>query len=157
MKEGDEENAMKKFGMSIDITPRIAHKVIKALRLLDVEYYVAPYEADAQLAYLWLKGLVDVVFTEDSDLLAFGVKQVFFKMDPDGNGVEIDLTKLHKCKKPDFSLFTPDMFLTTCIISGCDYVDSAKGIGFVKAQKLVEKCGEIDTVSNFMLTFHSVP
>ena len=47
MKEGDEENAMKKFGMSIDITPRIAHKVIKALRLLDVEYYVAPYEADA--------------------------------------------------------------------------------------------------------------
>jgi exonuclease-1 len=47
MKEGDEVNAMKMYGMSIDITPRIAHKVIKALRLLGIEYYVAPYEADA--------------------------------------------------------------------------------------------------------------
>ena len=53
LKEGDEENAMKMYGLSIDITPQIAQKVIKALKLLDVEYYVAPYEADAQLAYLW--------------------------------------------------------------------------------------------------------
>ena len=48
-------------------------------------------------------------------------------------GVEIDLSRLHKVKKPDFSLFTLDMLLITCIISGCDYLDSAKGIGFVKA------------------------
>ena len=74
MKEGDEVNAMKMYGMRIDITHSIAHKVIKALRLMNVEYYVAPYEADAQLAYLWFTGQVDVVFTEDSDLLAFGVK-----------------------------------------------------------------------------------
>ncbi len=74
MKEGDEINAMKMYGMSIDITPKIANKLIQALRLLNVEYYVAPYEADAQLAYLWFQGYVDVVFTEDSDLLAFGVK-----------------------------------------------------------------------------------
>ena len=47
MKEGDEINAMKMYGMSIDITPRIAAKLIQALKLLDVEYYVAPYEADA--------------------------------------------------------------------------------------------------------------
>jgi 5'-3' exonuclease len=38
------------------------------------------------------------------------------------------------------------MLLTTCILSGCDYLESVKGIGFVKAQKLVEQCGEIDTV-----------
>ncbi len=106
LKEGDEENAMKMFGLSIDVTPRIAHQVIKVLKLIGVEYYVAPYEADAQLAYLWFQKIVDVVFTEDSDLLAFGVQKVFFKMDADGNGNEIDLTQLHKVKKPDFSLFT---------------------------------------------------
>lgn len=75
-------------------------------------------------------------------------------------GVEIDLSNLRKIKKPNFSLFTHDMFLVTCIISGCDYLDSAKGIGFVKAQKLVEQCGEIDTVSvNYRfssLKFHEV-
>jgi len=43
------------------------------------------------------------------------------------------LTQMHKVKKPDFSLFTQDMLLTTCILSGCDYLESVKGIGFVKA------------------------
>ena len=38
---------MKKYGESIDITPQIAHTLIKVLQGLDVEYYVAPYEADA--------------------------------------------------------------------------------------------------------------
>lgn len=38
---------------------------------------VAPFEADAQLAFLSLEGFADVVISEDSDLLVFGCKQVF--------------------------------------------------------------------------------
>lgn len=37
---------------------------------------VAPYEADAQLAYLLKQGFVDVVVTEDSDLIVFGCQKV---------------------------------------------------------------------------------
>jgi exonuclease 1 len=48
---------------------------------MEVEYYVAPYEADAQLAYMYITGRAQVVITEDSDLLIFGVKRVMFKMD----------------------------------------------------------------------------
>ena len=44
--------------------------------------------------------MVDVVFTEDSDLLAFGVGKVFFKMDNEGNGNEIKLKNLKKVRKP---------------------------------------------------------
>jgi exonuclease-1 len=33
------------------------------------------------------------------------------------------------------------MLLLTCILSGCDYLDSIKGIGFKKAHKLVYECG----------------
>lgn len=77
---------MKMYGMRIDVTPKIASQVIKVLQSMGVEYNVAPYEADAQLAYLWFQKIVDVVFTEDSDLLAFGVQRVFFKMDADSNG-----------------------------------------------------------------------
>lgn len=29
------------------------------------------------------------------------------------------------------------MLLTTCILSGCDYLESIKGIGFKKAHQLV--------------------
>ena len=37
---------------------------------------VAPYEADAQLAYLVKEGIAHLVITEDSDLLAFGCAKV---------------------------------------------------------------------------------
>lgn len=48
----------------------------QAARALGVDCLVAPYEADAQLAYLNKAGLVQAVITEDSDLLAFGCKKV---------------------------------------------------------------------------------
>lgn len=48
----------------------------QAARALGVDCLVAPYEADAQLAYLNKAGIVQAVITEDSDLLAFGCKKV---------------------------------------------------------------------------------
>ena len=77
---GDEQMAMRKFSVSIDITPQMAHTFILALREMNIEYFVAPYEADAQMAYLYHSNHVDLVITEDSDLLAFGVENCFFKM-----------------------------------------------------------------------------
>ena len=49
---------------------------LQALRDAGVKYCVAPYEADAQMAYLSNAGLADVVITEDSDLLAYGCSEV---------------------------------------------------------------------------------
>ena len=37
---------------------------------------MAPFEVDAELAYLSTSGHVDVVLTEDSDLLGYGCKKV---------------------------------------------------------------------------------
>ena len=39
---------------------------------------MAPFEADAQLAYLKKEGYADVVITEDSDLLVFGCPQLIY-------------------------------------------------------------------------------
>ena len=47
LEKGNEKLAMRYFSMSIDITPKMAHTLILALREINVEYYVAPYEADA--------------------------------------------------------------------------------------------------------------
>ena len=39
------------------------------------------------------------------------------------------------------------MLLVTCILSGCDYLDSIKGIGFKKAHKMVYENGkEVSTL-----------
>lgn len=58
----------------------------KALHKIDVDVLVAPYEADAQLAYLSKKNLVQLIITEDSDLIIFGCKRILFKMRHDGSG-----------------------------------------------------------------------
>jgi len=46
------------------------------------------------LAYLFKQRKIDLVITEDSDLLAYGVSKVLFKMDTNGDGIEIDLANL---------------------------------------------------------------
>lgn len=50
------------------------------MRSENTEYVVAPYEADAQLAYLSgleaEQGGIDAVISEDSDLLAYGCPAV---------------------------------------------------------------------------------
>ncbi|XP_018332276.1 exonuclease 1 isoform X3 [Agrilus planipennis] len=59
----------------VDITHEMALQLIKACRKINVDCIVAPYEADAQLAFLNTQGIADLVITEDSDLLLFGCKK----------------------------------------------------------------------------------
>jgi len=56
---------------------------------------IAPYEADAQLAYLDRMDLVDFVISEDSDLIIFGCRKVLYKLNfSSGYGDLYDYTKL---------------------------------------------------------------
>jgi len=79
-----------------------------------------------------------VIITEDSDLLSFGAKKVFYKMDGSGNGKEIDIEDI-KTIRGDVptEAWTQNLFLEACIFAGCDYLSSIKGIGFKKAYKLM--------------------
>jgi exonuclease-1 len=61
---------------SVDVTHAMALALIKRCRSIGVDAIVAPYEADAQLAYLNLEGIAQLVITEDSDLLLFGCTKV---------------------------------------------------------------------------------
>lgn len=67
----------------------MVHQVILALKQHNIQFIVAPYEADAQLAFLSLSGAVDVVITEDSDAIVYGCRRVLFKLNKDGSGDEI--------------------------------------------------------------------
>jgi exonuclease 1 len=60
--------------------------VIDACRERNIDCIVAPYEADAQLAYLNTSGLADFIITEDSDLTLFGCDKIVFKLTPNGDG-----------------------------------------------------------------------
>ena len=137
IRKGKEKEAQTKRLEGIDINPQMAYEFIKLLKQKNVEYYVAPYEADVQLAYLSKINYVDCVITEDSDLLALGCKKVLYKLDLDTNiGLEIETKNLNKCTKYDFSEFDSDKFLTFCILSGCDYF-KIKGVGANNAYKII--------------------
>ncbi len=58
-------------------------------------------------------------------------------MDRGGYGFEVDLDEIEKVEEMSFKNFTQDMFLSLCIISGCDYLESIKGIGFKKAYRII--------------------
>lgn len=44
-------------------------------------------------------------------------------MNPQGEGEEINSEDLNLCTDPDLTNWTNNMFLTLCIMSGCDYLD----------------------------------
>jgi len=50
----------------------------KALHSIGVDVLVAPYEADAQLAYLNKVNIAQLIITEDSDLILFGCEKVIY-------------------------------------------------------------------------------
>ena len=63
---------------------RLCKHVMNAVGLQGIDFLVAPYEADPQLAYLasldTAKGGVAAVITEDSDLVAYGCPRTLFKL-----------------------------------------------------------------------------
>ncbi|CAN0405293.1 unnamed protein product [Lampetra planeri] len=137
LREGKVSEARACFTRCINVTPQMALEVIKAARARGVDCIVAPYEADAQLAYLNRSGIVQAVITEDSDLLAFGCDKVILKMDQSGNGVEISRSRLGRVTHLG-NYFTEEKFRHMCILSGCDYLPSIPGIGLVKASKVLK-------------------
>jgi exonuclease-1 len=82
--DGNMQGANKKYTEAIEITTDMIQKLLVELKCLRIEYILAPYEADAQLAYLFKIRQIDLVVTEDSDLLLFGASKVFFKMNTQG-------------------------------------------------------------------------
>ncbi|KAL0964402.1 hypothetical protein UPYG_G00323340 [Umbra pygmaea] len=143
LREGKVSEARECFTRCVNVTPSMAHDVIKAARTRGVDCVVAPYEADAQLAFLNKADIAQAVITEDSDLLAFGCKKVILKMDKEGNGLEIDQNHLGRCRSLG-DVFTEEKFRHMCILSGCDYLPSLHGIGLGKACKLLKMANNPD-------------
>src|SRR5262245_28563100 len=66
---------------AVDVTPEMARMLIEELMHHNIQYVVAPYEADSQLVYLERKGIINGILSEDSDMLVFGAKCLITKLD----------------------------------------------------------------------------
>ncbi|KAI8926749.1 PIN domain-like protein [Entophlyctis helioformis] len=133
LQKGDREKANAALKGIVEVTPLMAYEVIKELRKLDVEFYVAPYEADAQLAFFDRIGVTTATITEDSDLLTYGCSRVIYKLKFDSKPIEIRRDDIFTIK--DLRHWNMTKFREMCILSGCDYLASPEGIGLAKAKK----------------------
>ena len=136
---GNAAAAAESYQRAVDVSPEMAKAVIERLKTEGYQCVVAPYEADAQMAYLVRNGFVDGVITEDSDMVPHQCKSVFFKMDNDGVGQEIRYADVVVNRELSFVGFTPDQFLEMCVMSGCDYLPSLPGVGIKRAHGLIRR------------------
>lgn len=131
---------------AVDVTPEMAGQFIEALKKLGVRYLVAPYEADAQLAYLERKGIIDGILSEDSDLLVFGAKCLLTKLDQYGDCIEINRKDFTACRDISLVGWTDAEFRCMAILSGCDYLTNINQMGLKTAYRLVRKYKTIERI-----------
>jgi len=110
----------------------------KLLRLMGVPVVMAPGEAEATCAALCKGGHVYASATEDMDCLTFGttklVRHMTFSAARKMPIIEIDLQKVLEGLN-----FTMDQFVDLCIMCGCDYTTTIRGIGGVRALSLMKE------------------
>ncbi|XP_001356897.2 exonuclease 1 [Drosophila pseudoobscura] len=141
---GRVEEARSQMRRCVDVTHEMALRLIRECRNRNVDCIVAPYEADAQMAWLNKANIAQYIITEDSDLTLFGAKKIIFKLDLNGCGLLVEADKLYLAMGCTQAKYHFDKFRRMCILSGCDYLDSLPGIGLAKACKFMLKTEQDD-------------
>ena len=82
--------------------------------------------------------------------------QVLYKMGNDGDGLLVDLANLPRVRSIRLSSFTMDQFRWMCMLSGCDYLPSIKGMGLIKAFKFLQRHKAVKQVNFFSSSLKSL-
>lgn len=133
-------------------TPDYIAMAAHVCEFLNIEYCVAPYEADPQVAYMATKHSA-VTVTCDSDLLAYGVtgKLVVVKGFNNHSYRVIDLnTNVTHGEYPLFDLYNQHgriLFQLYAACRGCDFTECPSGIRGVGYETFVRLVKDIDELS----------
>ncbi|KAG0083474.1 DNA repair protein rad2 [Podila epicladia] len=116
-----------------DLTETMVAETQVLLRLFGIPYIVAPMEAEAQCADLQIRGVVEGILTEDSDVFLFGGLRVFKNMFKEERFVECYLMS---DIERDLGV-NRDRLVALAYLLGSDYTSGIKGIGLVTAMEIL--------------------
>jgi len=140
---GDAENIEKFSRRLVKVTPQHNKECKQLLELMGIPYLDAPCEAESQCAELVKGGKVYAMASEDMDSLTFGAN-ILLRHLTFSEARKMPIQEFHFDKVLSELEFTKEQFIDLCILLGCDYCESIKGIGPVKAISLIREHKTID-------------
>ncbi|EGX52581.1 hypothetical protein AOL_s00007g569 [Orbilia oligospora ATCC 24927] len=143
---GRASQAQSELQKSIDVTPLMARRLIDELKKANIPYIVAPYEADAQMAYLERIGEVSAILSEDSDLLVFGAKCLLTKLGQYGECIAIHRSDFPGVSGASMAGWSDSEFCRMAVLSGCDYLGNIPKMGIKTAYKFVRRYKSADKI-----------
>lgn len=151
---GDLRDAWAKAVQTSRLTKNMAEDSKKLLDYMGIPWVQAPSEGEAQAAYMTQEGDVWASASQDYDSLLFGSLRLvrnltitgkkflrktpgYYRLKPELIKLEETLGKLE---------LTREQLVDMCLLMGTDYNEGVKGIGPVKAYKLIKKYGTLEKV-----------
>jgi flap endonuclease-1 len=142
---GDAEEEAKFTRRLVKATPEHSQECKKLLELMGIPFIQAPCEAEAQCAALCKAGKVFAAVSEDMDTLTFSSPVLLRNLtQPESKKLPVSEFNLEKVLE-DLGI-TMESFIDLCILMGCDYCDSIRGIGPHRALNLIKQHGNIETI-----------
>mmetsp|Transcript_41761 Transcript_41761/g.91081 ORF Transcript_41761/g.91081 Transcript_41761/m.91081 type:complete len:392 (-) Transcript_41761:228-1403(-) len=145
MEAGDSEQILKATKGTVRVSKEQNEQTKTLLRLMGVPVVEAPSEAEATCAALCRDGKVYASATEDADCLTFGtkilVRNLMAAESQKKTILEVSLEHLLEQLN-----ITMDQFIDFCILCGCDYCDTLKGVGPSTAIRLITQHGNLEQV-----------
>nr|KAJ3420041.1 Elongation of fatty acids protein 2 [Polyrhizophydium stewartii] len=167
---GDVENFDRFSRRTVKVTKEQNEECRRLLRLMGIPYVEAPCEAEAQCAALAKAGKVYAAGSEDMDTLTFGAP-VLLRHLTFSEAKKMPIAEFHHDKMLEGLGLTRDevrggapwraaagpmvdlaadsalvQFIDLCILLGCDYCDSIRGIGPHRAMQLIKEHRSIDNI-----------
>jgi len=142
---GDTETVAKMAKRTVKVTKQHNEEAKKLLRLMGIPVVDAPCEAEAQCAAMAAAGVVYGTGSEDMDSLTLGTP-ILIRHLTFSEARKMPIKEIYLKQALDEMKFTMDQFIDLCILLGCDYCDSIRGIGPVRAFELMKKHGSLEEV-----------
>lgn len=117
----------------------------KLLELMGIPVIRAPCEAEAQASAMAKKGTVYAAATEDMDALTFQTPVLLRKM-TFANASKAVIQTMNYQKALEGLELDHDQFVDLCILLGCDYCDTIRGVGPKTALKLIREYKNIEAI-----------
>ncbi|GJQ78306.1 Fen1 [Trypoxylus dichotomus] len=144
--EAGDQAEIEKFNRRlVKVTKQHTEEARQLLTLMGIPYVDAPCEAEAQCAALVKAGKVYATATEDMDALTFGTN-ILLRHLTYSEARKMPVQEIHLDKVLSDLSMTQKQFIDLCILLGCDYTDSIRGIGAKRAIDLLKTHKSIEGI-----------